>query len=59
LIYVKPTGPQFLNINLSKSIKRLTNALWFYGCNFIAWWPQTCSSHSCGHLQGGETRLQM
>jgi hypothetical protein len=37
-------------------ITRPTNALWFYGCNFIAWWSPTCFGHQRGHLQGGENR---
>jgi hypothetical protein len=35
-------------------IKRPANALWFYGCNFIAKWSPTCFSHSCGLLNGGD-----
>jgi hypothetical protein len=43
-------------ISCIKYIKIATNALWLYGCNFIAQWSPTCFSHPFGHLQGGENK---
>jgi hypothetical protein len=37
-------------------LKTPTNALWFYECNFITWWPPTCTGHSCGHRKGGKSK---
>jgi len=37
-------------------MKTPTDALWFYGCNFIVLRSSTCFGHSCGHLQGAENK---
>ena len=39
-----------------KYVKRPSDALWFYGYNFIAQLSPTCFGHSCGHFQGGENK---
>jgi hypothetical protein len=35
-------------------MKRPTNVLWIYECNFTTQLPSTCFGHSCGHLHGGK-----
>jgi len=37
-------------------MKGQINALWFYGCNFIAQWSPIYFGHSRAHLQGGENK---
>ena len=38
------------------SLRRPTNALGLYECNFITQQPATCFDHSRGHLRGGKCK---